>query len=255
MKLKWTIVGGSIIRFRTSVTNVSRYTITIPITSDDIRPQSVNNFNFAYVSIWGSDITGNGSRLKPWATIQKARNEVGGRLFIIVGSGVYYQTCTTSSSALQFTIIVGDGNVVFDGNNISDYNKYNIILNNFITYIFDQSISQTVVFIGITIRNYENVINHIRTTITNVSFTINVSYDNCLVEKCDRLQYPSLPSTGTFFVCRFTTFYDIKKLYVLHIPAAEVNEHESISIYKTSFIKCKGIGFLSFSCQPLLIII
>jgi hypothetical protein len=102
---RWSIVGGSQIRSTLASSNLIQ--LTVPITDDDVRPGG-----YVYVAKWGNDITGNGSRLKPYATIQAAKDLVGNQK-IIVGSGTYNQTIIGEPPH-----IIGDGDVVFDGSSV-----------------------------------------------------------------------------------------------------------------------------------------
>lgn len=75
----------------------NKYGFTVASSADDVRPS-----NCCYVALFGNDVTGNGSRQKPYRTIQPSQNN-------ILASGVYRLTGNISPSWL-----VGDGDVVID---------------------------------------------------------------------------------------------------------------------------------------------
>jgi hypothetical protein len=89
----------------------NKYGFSVAASADDVKPS-----NCHYIAPWGNDTTGNGSRMKPYRTVQnRGANNVG-----ILGSGVYRM-----NSAIIFTSdMYGDGNVIFDfsfaGNIVTD---------------------------------------------------------------------------------------------------------------------------------------
>jgi hypothetical protein len=96
----------------------NKYGLTIAASADDVKPS-----NCHYVAPWGNDITGNGSRQKPFRTPTNR----GANNFTILASGVY-----RSNSVINLVSpVVGDGNVVFDfsfAGNVSTDNQswYNV---------------------------------------------------------------------------------------------------------------------------------
>ncbi|WP_113638950.1 hypothetical protein [Nubsella zeaxanthinifaciens] len=87
--------------YKPSVAN--KYGITIASSADDVKPS-----NAVYVAHWGNDITGNGSRLKPYKTINKANVA---STTVILASGTYRESLSTSTNNVT---LVGDGNVILD---------------------------------------------------------------------------------------------------------------------------------------------
>ncbi len=69
-----------------------------------------------YVSAAGSDVTGDGSSSRPWATIQKAADTMSGGDIVHVASGTYSPfTVSKSGTAGGYTQFVADGAVVVSG--------------------------------------------------------------------------------------------------------------------------------------------
>lgn len=95
--------------YKPSITN--KYGLVIPAGADDARPTG-----YCYVALFGNDITGNGSRVKPYKTLTKGISL--GAVTLIVGSGTYREAGVLTPSTN--IIIVGDGDVVID----FSYNTY-----------------------------------------------------------------------------------------------------------------------------------
>lgn len=98
----WALRGGSVI----TINNGNGGGWTIAASADDVRPS-----NTVYVALFGNDLTGNGSRQKPYRTLAKAVT-VG--TLVVIGSGTYRESPTVNN-----VTIVGDGDVVFDGTGLS----------------------------------------------------------------------------------------------------------------------------------------
>jgi len=94
----WSYKGGSVVSYNNGIGG----SWTIAASADDARPS-----NAVYVALFGNDLTGNGSRSRPFRTIVKAvtiSNQV------VVGAGTYREAL-----AAVVLNIVGDGEVIFDG--------------------------------------------------------------------------------------------------------------------------------------------
>jgi hypothetical protein len=238
MNLKWTITSGSVIRYNIGNALITK---TIPNTANNVVPDS----QVGYVALWGNDITGNGSRLKPWATIQKAIDTINNSTqYIIVGSGFYNQYFSRTTGTTN--IIIGDGHVIFDGNNLPLTPGPNPT---YPTYLFKKTSTANIGFIGITIKNYINVIecpiNFSDLSTLSGNNSVNTIFYNCLVENCQRITNRMLPSSvNDGLWSENTVFYNIQKACLFRInPAAG---YERLPIHKTSFIKCKAV-YLDFS--------
>lgn len=84
----------------------NRYNFVINDTADDTKPS-----NAVYVALFGNDAIGNGSRLRPFLTIEKAMTVYG---HLIVASGVYREYIAAVGNSYYGRAIYGDGDVVFD---------------------------------------------------------------------------------------------------------------------------------------------
>lgn len=82
-------------------------TFTVAASADDVKPSNVT-----YVASWGNDVTGNGSRLRPFRTLTKGFNGTSGYLII---NGIFRESCSTISSRG----VVGDGYAEIDGTGLS----------------------------------------------------------------------------------------------------------------------------------------
>ncbi len=71
-----------------------------------------------YVSKNGNDVTGNGSKELPYASINKATTVGATGNIIVIGTGVWAESRGTSTNVYTY---VGDGEVVFD---LSQHNNY-----------------------------------------------------------------------------------------------------------------------------------
>ncbi|QHS56058.1 hypothetical protein GWR56_11130 [Mucilaginibacter sp. 14171R-50] len=92
--------------YRPGVAN--KYGITIPAGADNVRPAG-----YCYIALFGSDISGNGSRLLPYKTFAKAYS-VCGTVSYIFGSGVYREIISD-----PIVICIGDGDVIFNGTQLT----------------------------------------------------------------------------------------------------------------------------------------
>jgi hypothetical protein len=91
--------------FRPNVPN--KYNLVVSDTPDDVKPG-----NCAYVAIWGNDNTGNGSRMYPWRTLNRALSDLeNSGQTIIFGAGVYREYIDRNINLLNY---IGDGDVKFD---------------------------------------------------------------------------------------------------------------------------------------------
>lgn len=84
----------------------NKYNLVVPAGAEDARPNG-----WCYVALYGNDLTGNGSRLKPYKTITKALS-LNTSLNIVLGSGVYRETATANTT--QTMALIGDGDVIID---------------------------------------------------------------------------------------------------------------------------------------------
>lgn len=94
----------------------NKYGIVIPDTADDVLP-----YGFAYVSLFGSDELGNGSRQRPFRTIAKGASTLPPYIdgsAVILSSGVYRDLLYTAFQATVYRVIrlsiIGDGDVTID---------------------------------------------------------------------------------------------------------------------------------------------
>lgn len=87
--------------YRPNIPN--KYNVSIPNGNDDVRPSNV-----AYIALFGNDAVGNGSRMYPWKSIQKAIDARA--VIIIVGAGTYREAISTLDPFFMYA----DGDVVFD---------------------------------------------------------------------------------------------------------------------------------------------
>jgi len=89
----------------------NKYGIVIADSADDVRPS-----NACYVALFGNDVLGNGSRLKPYKTIRKAVANHGiYDIRYILASGVYRETLIGLTSGFGVTLLlIGDGDVIID---------------------------------------------------------------------------------------------------------------------------------------------
>ena len=89
----------------------NKYGVVIASSADDVKPS-----NAAYVALFGNDLTGNGSREKPFRTLYHGSSVSVGNDYVIIASGVYRETdiSNTIPGAFQERILVGDGDVTVD---------------------------------------------------------------------------------------------------------------------------------------------
>lgn len=101
---------------------------TIPSATNEQTPPA----NVFYVAKWGNDATGNGSRDRPFLTIAKGTvNSTTNRL-VVIGTGVYRESCAVTNTNALPNIFVADGNVTIEGTGIN-----NFLSNSQGGYIFD----------------------------------------------------------------------------------------------------------------------
>jgi len=85
----------------------NNYGIEIDASDEDERPN-----NAIYVSLFGNDITGNGSRQKPFRTLNKACSLGISAVNIIIGSGLYRERI--GNYGIAYSRLIGDGDVTID---------------------------------------------------------------------------------------------------------------------------------------------
>jgi hypothetical protein len=248
---RWTIVAGSYLSLHV-VNNISY--VTIPVTDDDVRPEATESgtgggapIDFAYVAKWGNDITGNGSRLKPWATIQGAYDGLvnagpgttAARFVIIVGSGTYNQTLIQGAYSYH---IFGDGDVVFDGANLPVIPGPIPEVPDYFTYLGSDNNS----LINLTIKNYI----HVGKVATPSSPNSGNNFIDCVVRDCEKVNNAQVSNLGTnnFQHYRWgstnTIFYNITKSFSMGVGYNGLSaDYDKLFIKKTSFINCKCVAF------------
>jgi hypothetical protein len=101
--LDWTIRGGE--KFTTPNSNTGTV-YTIPTVADNIRPS-----NAVYLARWGNDTTGNGSRMYPFKTTQKAKDTLSANNIIIIDKNYIIQ---------EENWDIGSINAMFDGMGLVD---------------------------------------------------------------------------------------------------------------------------------------
>lgn len=120
MGLNWTINGGSVVTYQNTATGAPT-TITIAASADNARPS-----NAAYVAMWGNDVSGNGSRLRPYRTIAVAQ---------AVSSFLIYASGYVSRENFNYNVThCGDGWVVFLGASGGNFRATNIQFLNYSGY-------------------------------------------------------------------------------------------------------------------------
>lgn len=90
---------------------------TIPSSVNEQTPPS----NVFYIAKWGNDITGNGSRDRPFLTIAKGTANSTTIRLVVIGTGVYRESCSVINSVGQSNIFVADGNVTIEGTGINNF--------------------------------------------------------------------------------------------------------------------------------------
>ena len=157
----------------------NKYGLTVAASADDVAPSNV-----FYVALWGNDATGNGSRLKPFRTINKAATTSGGAN-IIVGNGTYREVIGGFSK-----FVYADGNVVLDFNLTGSASSilagstfYGVTITNYAYQIGLKGSGQYCQFIDCTITNCPDV--NIR--IQNVGQTPVLS--RTLIKSCTRVEF------------------------------------------------------------------
>lgn len=110
----WKITTGYSITYENQVGAPSYQSgiFTIPSSVNEQTPPS----DVFYVAKWGDDITGNGSRDRPYLTINKVSGSGTPRL-IVIGTGVYREACSQPG----IMIFVADGNVTIEGTGINNF--------------------------------------------------------------------------------------------------------------------------------------
>jgi len=205
----WALKGGSII----TINNGNGGGWTIAASADDVRPT-----NTAYVALFGNDLSGNGSRQKPYRTLAKA---VTVSSQVVIGSGTYRESVPGTNN------FVGDGDVVFDGTGLSYLNANGLALKN------------------ATVRNYPQVTNSylLAENCTFIDITTNNGAASDIYMNCTFIRY-----TGTLDLKRAilnsyynNTFVDCTDIRISN-PA-----QLRFAQWNWLFYRC-NVAFLTASC-------
>lgn len=92
--------------YRPNLSN--KYGIVIADSADDVKPD-----NATYVALFGNDTNGNGSRLKPYRTLEKGYQSTDNNNYLIIGSGIFREAIVPPND-LRNVYLVGDGEVKID---------------------------------------------------------------------------------------------------------------------------------------------
>lgn len=183
--------------YRPGVPN--KYGITIAASADDVKPS-----NCGYVALFGNDITGNGSRQKPWRTISRVPSTYG---YVIIAGGVYREVEFASEN-----ILVGDGDVIIDGTQLTSLKSLaacnikfrNLSPGSFNTFrrdsfdcIFENVINSFSGLFGATATWINTILNNANNLVIAPS---NLgSYQNTTFYKCDNVQFPIPDGVGCMY--------------------------------------------------------
>lgn len=201
--------------YRPGVAN--KYGIVIPASTDDVRPAGVY-----YVAHWGNDITGNGSRIKPYKTIAKVNPLIANNDVIVLASGTYRETpgATTQRGTVTF---VGDGNVICDGTALGgtpfsthfDSKVLNIVFKNYLnlngtfqnSYMDCEFNNFTGLSLGNSLRNLYHFIGCVFKNCPYIYGPVNLStvndFKNCTFYRCLNIQFTNSSGLDTFNSCIF----------------------------------------------------
>lgn len=115
----WKITTGYSIlyEFQAGLPIYNNGIFTIPSATNEQTPPA----NVFYVAKWGNDVTGNGSRDRPFLTIAKGTANSTTNRLVVIGTGVYRESCSVFNSGSMSNIFVADGNVTIEGTGINNF--------------------------------------------------------------------------------------------------------------------------------------
>ena len=196
--------------YQPSVTN--KYGLTIPAGADNASVSGV-----VYVALFGNDNTGNGSRQRPYQTINKGYSLCASGGVLVLGAGTYRPNSTINTGVSSVTI-VGDGDVKIDISYLG--NLFNVSANSpsFLnleiigngagnlntTYFVGNPIFTDVVFNGVS---------HSGANIGNGQDT----YTNCIFKNISAIVYIKAPGGAVLYTgVKNCTFYNCNSIQVVN---------------------------------------
>ncbi len=202
------------------------------ITIASVANEQTKPSNTCYVAKWGNNTSGNGSRDRPYQTLQFAYSTIAVNVtqIFVTGSGVYRgETINVSGNASYATkVFIADGYVEIDGTGLASF---------FVDYVF---LDIYVMLIGIVFKNYGNIVN----SNFGTAGTYSKGSQNCVyVNTSTDLIIGSAITNNVFINCN---------LISLEHGGQIQPSNFSRLIRNNSFINCKNvyIGKGSFNQSP-----
>ena len=182
--------------------NRTLFSYSIPTVGDEAQ-----GTNFRYVSKWGNDILGNGSRANPYASCGRAVLDFSGSnqiVYLLVGTGVYREQISFSLTSVRTHVIGDSSNVIFEGTSLTYFylnsttsqpqfvKCYNLIIKNY-QYVSSFTSGTS----NLTQHFSKCIIKGLLVGFSNTSITITECY-NTLLHQCANLQIITPASSGFF---------------------------------------------------------